>query len=36
LLYNGRKGPPLKYAFYAFYPAHISAIMAIKYLILRF
>ena len=32
-LYNGKKGHSLKYAFYAFYPAHIAAITAVKYFI---
>ena len=33
LMYNGKKGYSMKYAFYAFYPAHISVIMAIKYIV---
>ena len=35
LLYNGKKGPSAKYLFYAFYPAHILALAAIKYFILN-
>ena len=35
MMYNGEKGPSARYAFYAFYPAHITVIMAIKYLTTR-
>ena len=35
LLYNGQKGLSIKYAFYAFYPVHIAAIMAIKFFALN-
>ncbi len=30
-LYNGKRGPSLKWLFYAFYPAHISLIVLILY-----
>jgi len=34
-LYDGTRGPRLKYAFYAFYPLHIFVIMLIKLLIFK-
>ena len=33
--YNGEKGPSARYLFYAFYPAHITIIMVVKYFILN-
>ncbi len=33
LLYNGKKGPSLKYSFYIFYPAHLLILTIIHYLI---
>lgn len=33
LLYNGKKGPSLKYFFYAFYPIHLSILTIIHYII---
>lgn len=30
LLYNGKKGPNMKYLFYAFYPLHLLILFAIK------
>ena len=35
LLYNGNKGPSVKYAFYIFYPAHIAVIMGVKYVVFQ-
>ena len=35
LLYNGNKGPSVKYLFYVFYPAHITIIMAVKYFVFQ-
>ena len=32
LLYNGKQGPKVKWAFYAFYPLHLAALAAIKHL----
>ncbi len=34
-LYNGKQGPKVKWAFYIFYPAHIAALVAIKFVISR-
>ena len=34
-LYNGKQGPKVKWAFYAFYPTHISALAIIWYLFAR-
>ena len=33
LLYNGKQGPRLKWAFYVFYPAHITAIGILRVLL---
>ena len=33
LLYNGKKGPSIKYFFYFFYPIHLTIILLISYLI---
>jgi len=33
LLYNGKQGPKVKWAFYAFYPAHLAVLAVIKYII---
>ena len=32
LLYNKKQGPKVKWAFYAFYPAHLAVLAAIKYI----
>jgi len=32
LLYNGKQGPKIKWAFYAFYPAHLAVLAVIKYI----
>ena len=34
-MYNGKKGPSMKYLFYIFYPAHIIALTAVKYFAFR-
>ncbi|MDR1320828.1 MAG: conjugal transfer protein TraX [Gracilibacteraceae bacterium] len=31
--YNGRRGPSLKWSFYAFYPVHLAALAALTYVI---
>jgi hypothetical protein len=33
LNYNGRRGFPLKYFFYAYYPLHLAAILLIRYVV---
>lgn len=33
LLYNGKKGPSLKYFFYAFYPIHLVILVVLHYLL---
>jgi len=32
-LYNGKPGPKAKWVFYAFYPAHLAILVAIRYLV---
>jgi hypothetical protein len=30
-LYNGKRGPKIKWAFYVFYPVHLAVLVGVKY-----